>query len=198
MPRHQCCQDACVISEQWDISNHQSCTFETLQDLTIRCFMWYWITSNLILSNFLVHYKLSIPNFFMQRMSVSVPMHDDFIKWKHFPRYWPFVRGINRSPVNSPHKGQWRGALMFSLIWARINGWVNNGEAGDLRRHSCPLWRHCNRKWMSYTVTLLGVIYSGLRYRTYEIVYGLLWIIVFLIKITVVLKKITINFVMIP
>ena len=54
---------------------------------------------------------------------------------KHFPRYWPFVRGIHRSPVNSPHKGQWRGALMFSLISARINGWVNNGEAGDLRRH---------------------------------------------------------------
>ena len=39
--------------------------------------------------------------------------HDDVIKWKHFPRYWPFVRGIHRSPVNSPHKDQWRGALMF-------------------------------------------------------------------------------------
>ena len=61
--------------------------------------------------------------------------HDDVIKWKHFPRYWPFVRGIHRSPVNSPHKGQWRGALMFSLICARVNGWVNNGEAGDFRRH---------------------------------------------------------------
>ena len=61
--------------------------------------------------------------------------HDDVIKWKNFPRYWPFVRGIHRSPVNSPHKGQWRGALMFSLICARINGWVNNREAGDLRRH---------------------------------------------------------------
>ena len=34
-----------------------------------------------------------------------------------------------------PHKGQWRGALMFSLICTRINGWVNNGDAGDLRRH---------------------------------------------------------------
>ena len=62
--------------------------------------------------------------------------HDDVIKWKHFPRYWPFVRGIHRSPVNSPHKGQWRGALMFTLICARINGWVNNREAGDLRRYS--------------------------------------------------------------
>ena len=63
--------------------------------------------------------------------------HDDVIKWKQFPRYWPFVRGIHRSPVNSPHKGQWRGVLMFSLICARINGWVNNREAGDLRRYRC-------------------------------------------------------------
>ena len=36
---------------------------------------------------------------------------------------------------NSPHKGQWRGALMFSLICAWINGWINNHEAGDLGRH---------------------------------------------------------------
>ena len=63
------------------------------------------------------------------------PTHDDVIKWKHFSRYWPFVWGIHRSPVNSPHKGQWRGALMFSLICSWINGWVNSGEAGDLRRH---------------------------------------------------------------
>ena len=62
-------------------------------------------------------------------------IHDDVIKWKHFPRYWPFVRGIHRSPVNSTHKGQWRKALMFSLICAWINGWANNGEAGDLGRH---------------------------------------------------------------
>ena len=61
--------------------------------------------------------------------------HDNVIKWKHFPRNWPFVRGIHRSPVNSPHKGQWRGALMFSLICVWINGWVNNREAGDLRRY---------------------------------------------------------------
>ena len=62
-------------------------------------------------------------------------IHDDVIKWKHFSRYWPFVRGIHRSPVNSAHKGQWREALVFSLICAWINGWVNNGEAGDLRHH---------------------------------------------------------------
>ena len=60
---------------------------------------------------------------------------DDVIKWKHFPRFWPFLRGIHRSLVNSPHIGQWHGALMFSMICAWINDWVNNREAGDLRRH---------------------------------------------------------------
>ena len=39
--------------------------------------------------------------------------------------------------MNSPHKGQWRGALMFSLICVWIKGWVNNREAGDLRRYRC-------------------------------------------------------------
>ena len=61
--------------------------------------------------------------------------HDDVIRWKYFPRYWSFVRGIHWWPVNSPHKGQWRGPLKFSLICAWINGWVNNRKAGDLRRH---------------------------------------------------------------
>ena len=61
--------------------------------------------------------------------------HFKVIKWKHFQRYWPFVLGIHLSPVNSPQKCQWCGALMFSLICAWINGWVNNREAGDLRCH---------------------------------------------------------------
>ena len=59
--------------------------------------------------------------------------YDDVIKWNYFPRYWPFVQWIHRSPVNSPHKGQWRETLMFSLICVWINGWVNNRDAGDLR-----------------------------------------------------------------
>ena len=61
--------------------------------------------------------------------------HDDVINWKHFPRYWPFVRGIYRSLVNSPHKGQWRGTLMFSLFCIWKNGSVNTWDAGDLRCH---------------------------------------------------------------
>ena len=53
----------------------------------------------------------------------------------HLCGEFPGDRWIPRWPVNSPHKGQWRGALTFSLICAWINCWVNNGEAGDLRRH---------------------------------------------------------------
>ena len=59
--------------------------------------------------------------------------------WRHqmetFSAILAFVRGIHRSPVNTLPKGQWRGPFRFSLICAWINGWVNNREAGDLRRH---------------------------------------------------------------
>ena len=63
--------------------------------------------------------------------------HDDVMKWKHFPRYWPFVRGIHRSPVPGefPAKRPVTGYFDVSLICVWINGWINNREAGDLRRH---------------------------------------------------------------
>ena len=69
------------------------------------------------------------------RTGTAFACHDDVIKLTLLPGYWPFVRGIHRSPMNSSHKGQWRGALMFSLICAWTNGWVNNRDAGDLRRY---------------------------------------------------------------
>ena len=86
-------------------------------------------------------WSLSIPGCLLSGYisSLKLVFHDDVIKWKYFPRYWPFVREIHRGPVNSSHKDQWRGALMFSLICAWMNRWVNNREAGDLRRY-----RHCN------------------------------------------------------
>ena len=64
--------------------------------------------------------------------NARVLLHDDVIKWKHFPRYWPFVRGIHRSPVNSTHKGQWRGALIIIIVYLPKNytwhsyHWHNN------------------------------------------------------------------------
>ena len=59
--------------------------------------------------------------------------------WRHqmetFSALLVLCAGIHRSPVNSPHKGQWRGDLMFSLMWAWTNGWANSRQAGDLRSH---------------------------------------------------------------
>ena len=65
----------------------------------------------------------------------SICFHDDIIKRKHFPCYWSFMRGIPQWPVNSPHKGQWHGTLMFYLICAWTNAWVNKQDPGDLRCH---------------------------------------------------------------
>ena len=88
---------------------------------------------------------LTLPNKLYWRLFI---WHDDVIQLEHFPRHWPFVWGIHRSPVNSPHKGQWRGALMFSLICVWINAWVNDREAGELRRY------HAH-----YDVTVMGKIH---------------------------------------
>ena len=74
------------------------------------------------------------------------------LMWRHLMEtlsaLLAFVRGIHRSHVNSPNKGQWRRALMFSLICAWINGWVNNRKAGDWRLH---------RAHYDVTVMLLGI-----------------------------------------
>ena len=80
------------------------------------CFQRYWCISATMP-------KLS------SRTFANGSTHDDVIKWKRFPSNWPIVR------VNSPHKGQWRGALMFSLICVWINDWISNHEAGDLRSY---------------------------------------------------------------
>ena len=67
------------------------------------------------------------------------------IKWKHFTRYWPFVRGIHRSRLNSHHRGQWRGTVMFPLILAWTKVCASNRDTGDLRGHSAH-----------YNVTVMG------------------------------------------
>ena len=60
-------------------------------------------------------------NLNQNRLTSTLFDHDDVIEWKDFPCYWPFVRGIHRLPGNSQHIDRWSGALMFSLICARIN-----------------------------------------------------------------------------
>ena len=79
--------------------------------------------------------------------------HDDVIKGKHFPRYWPFVQGIHRSPVNSPHKGQWRGALMFSLM-RLIKQLSKHSRGWWFETLSSPLWRHCNEFLLIWTTKI--------------------------------------------
>ena len=114
------------------------CTRKLGTQFTILHVAWKWIMMTLSNGNiFRVTGPLcgEVRNIIFHFTCCLKMNHDGVIKWKHFPRYWPFVRGIHRSPVNSQHKGQWHGALMFSLICIWINGWVNNREAGDLRRY---------------------------------------------------------------
>ena len=62
-------------------------------------------------------------------------LHDDVIRWRHFPRNWPFVRGIHRSRWIPHTKASDAELWCFSLICVWINGWVNNRQAGDVRRY---------------------------------------------------------------
>ena len=59
--------------------------------------------------------------------------------WRHqmetFSALLAICAGNSPVPDEFPHKGQRRRALMFSLIFAWINGWVNNREAGYFRRY---------------------------------------------------------------
>ena len=91
--------------------------------------------------------------------------HDEVIKWKCFLRYWPFGRGIHQSQVDSPHKGKWRGALMFSLMCAWTNRWINSGVAGDLRGHlaHCDITVMINNiaaELLSFPIFLMAVSYK--------------------------------------
>ena len=88
--------------------------------------------------NWLTHICLTRPQWVNHDMPVvhhSQPMewhntgsfvpecHDDVLKWKHFPHYWPFVRGIYQSPVGSPHKGQSQSFDVFFDVWLMLVVW---------------------------------------------------------------------------
>ena len=80
-------------------------------------------------------YKCTNSILYIYHSLLSEYCQDDVSKWNHFPRYLSFVRGIHRSLVDSPHKGQWSGSLVYFFICAWINGSENNRYGGDLRRH---------------------------------------------------------------
>ena len=91
--------------------------------------------------------------------------HDDVIKWKHFPRYWTFVKGIHQSPVNSLHKGHRREALIF---YVRLHKQLSKPSWGW--RFETPmrsLWRHCNAFLASWSIQYCYVLsYHGYTIRS--------------------------------
>ena len=81
--------------------------------------------------------RLNLCQCYVTLMGLSVTKECDW--WdlsgtgmKHFPRYRALFKVNPRPPVDSPHKGQWRGALAFSLIFSWTNSWANSRDAGDL------------------------------------------------------------------
>ena len=81
----------------------------------------------------------------LQEYACIFPYHG-VIKWKYFPRYWPFVGVIHRWPVNYPHKSQLRGAFMF-FFYLLLNKRLSKQSFGWwFETPSCPLWPHSNDK----------------------------------------------------
>ena len=106
-------------------------------NLTSECnpMMFFWVDTQ----KFWAH--LCAGSRTQQKFSRNLVWHDDVIKWEQFPLSWPFVRGIHRSPVDSHHEGQWRGALMFFLIcaWTRLSKQLRPGRRW-LETPSRSLW----------------------------------------------------------
>ena len=89
-------------SHNWTNIQHLVCVEGAQLCRIVSILLFIWNYCRVLGSLFIVNSKMDA--------------HDVVIKWKHFPRHWPFVREVYRSPVNSPHKGQWCGVLMFSFI----------------------------------------------------------------------------------
>ena len=79
-------------------------------------------------------------------------VHDNGTKWKHFPRYWSFVRGIHRSPVSSPHKDQWCEDLMWHI-----------------KNHFTVMTNLFIMKLTAYVVQILQVVCNHTRHRTLRV-----------------------------
>ena len=109
----------------------------------------------------LLHYRSFVKWSRLLHMDTT---HADVIKWKLFPHYWPFVRGSHRSPVNPPHRGHSREALMFSLICAlnkRLSkqswGWWFETPSGALLRHCNEICGRGSHKMSSLSHAHMGL-----------------------------------------
>ena len=116
----------------------------------LRLFCFRMVSNRLILFMALKIRSLALESLYDFPIASDTTQHS----WWHHQmetllRCWPFVRGIHRSPMDSPHEGQWRGALMFSFICAWTNDWTNNRDSGNLRPHCA----HYNVTVMSITIS---------------------------------------------
>ena len=102
------------------------------------------------------------------------------IRWNSLPPAWwrpqmetfsVLLALYSGNSVNSPHKGQWCGALTFSLISAWTNGWVNNRDAGDLRRHRA----HYDVAIIDWHRCVDSILYRGLCIRVTFIHIFIMW-----------------------
>ena len=141
-----------------------------------------WICcSNLRCCNYSTHHAINQTLNYIQRSKkehyascsryTAFSFHDDVIKWKHFRVLLALFEGNPPVTGSSPHKGQWCRALMSSLICAWIYGWVNNQDAGDLRRYRADY----DVTLMSLQLANCGVLFvSEMSDRRFSIVIAVL------------------------
>ena len=87
-----------------------------------------FVTNQNQIINFIIESKHDVPGILRSQALLDTSANGNFF------RVTGLLRGVHRSVLNSPRKGQWGGALMFSFISAWTNGWVNSRDAEDLRR----------------------------------------------------------------
>ena len=83
-----------------------------------------------------------------RRVMTKLWSQDDVTKWKHFPRYWPFVWGIHRRPVNSPHKGPVTRSFDVFFDLHLIKRLSRHWWGWWIETLTRPLWRHCNARYI--------------------------------------------------
>ena len=124
-------------------------------DWSLRC---NWSIARRRCSNYIFMIRFIVT---IDMDTIGIKIHDNVIKWKHFPRYWSFVRGIHRSPVNFPHK--WPVARRFDVFFdLRLNNGLSKQSRGwPLETPSRPLWHHCN---VSYWRKVMAWLFVGTRW----------------------------------
>ena len=87
--------------------------------------------------------KMQSPHDVISQIILQIRHHgytfSEFTWWRHqmetFSALLAICAGNSPVPGEFPTQRQRRGALIFSLICVWINGWVNNRDAGNLRRY---------------------------------------------------------------